>query len=60
MPALLHNVCLLHDDSDEGYMLDSEDDDNDGVNDNGVAGRNDRLAQQKRNNLKAVIYANRI
>ena len=55
MPALLHNVCLLHDDSDEGYMLDSEDDDNDGVNDNGVAGRNDRLAQQKRNNLKAVI-----
>ena len=42
-------------------MLDNEDDDdNGGGNDNGVAGRNDRLAQQKRNNLKAIIYANRI
>ena len=41
-------------------MLDNEDDDNDDGNDNGVAGQNDRLAQQKRNNLKAVIYANRI
>ena len=42
-------------------MLDNEDDDeNDDGNDNGVAGRNDRLAQQKRNDLKAVIYANRI
>ena len=58
--CVLHNICLLHDDFDEGYMLDNEDDDNDGGDDNGVAGRNDRLAQQKRNNLKAVIYANRI
>ena len=59
--CVLHNVCLLHDDFDEGYMLDNEDDDeNDDGNDNGVAGRNDRLAQQKRNDLKAVIYANRI
>ena len=42
-------------------MLDNEDDDeNDVGNDNGVAGRNDRLAQQKRNDLKAVMYANRI
>ena len=59
--CVLHNVCLLHFDLDEGYMLDNEDDDeNDNGNDNGVAGRNDRLAQQKRNDLKAVIYANRI
>ena len=58
--CVLHNICLLHDDFDEGYMLDNENDDNDGGDDNGVAGRNDRLAQQKRNNLKAVIYANRI
>lgn len=59
--CVLHNVCLIHHDFDEGYMLDNEDDgDNDGGNDNGIAGRNDRLAQQKRNNLKAVTYANRI
>ena len=42
-------------------MLDNEDDDdNDSGNNNGVAGRNDRLAQQKRNNLNAVVFANRI
>ncbi len=59
--CILHNVCLLHDDFDEGYMLDNEeDDDNDNDNDNSAAGHSDRLAQQKRNNLKAVVYANRI
>lgn len=57
--CVLHNVCLLHDDFDEGYMLDNEEDnDNDNDNDNGAAGH--RLAQQKRNHLKAVVYANRI
>lgn len=61
--CVLHNVCLLDDDFDEGYMLDNEEDDdndNDNDNDNSAAGHSDRLAQQKRNNLKAVVYANRI
>ena len=56
----LHNVCLLHDDFDEGYMLDNEDETDDSGNDNGAARQNDRLAQQKRNHLKAIVYANRI
>lgn len=32
--CVLHNACLLHDDFDEGYMLDADDgDDNCGSND---------------------------
>ena len=55
--CVLHNVCLLHDDFDDGYMLDNDDDIG---NDIGAGGRNDRLAHQKRNRLKAIVYANRI
>lgn len=59
--CVLHNVCLLHDDFEEGYMLDNEDDDDDSSSNNhDGAGRNDRLAQQKRNRMKAIVYANRI
>lgn len=58
--CVLHNVCLVHDDFDEGYMLDNENEIDDSSNDNGAAKQNDRLAQQKRNRLKAIVYANRI
>lgn len=43
-----------------GYMLDNENEIDDSSNDNGSAKQNDRLAQQKRNRLKAIVYANRI
>lgn len=58
--CVLHNICLLRDDFDEGYMLDNDDDDNSVRNENNVGPQNDRLAQQKRNHLKAIVCANQI
>lgn len=58
--CVLHNICLLCDDFDEGYMLDNDDDDNNFGNNNNAGPQNDRLAQQKRNRLKAIVCANRI
>lgn len=58
--CVLHNACLLHDDFDEGYMLDA-DDDNDGNGDGG--GNNEVNAPQdgnnKRNRLTNEIFNNR-
>ena len=42
--CVLHNMCLLHDDFDESYLL-HDDDDDDGADDR----RGDRAAQLKRN-----------
>jgi len=58
--VFFHNICLLWDDFDEGYMLDNDDDGNNFGNDHNAGPQNDRLAQQKRNNLKAIVCANRI
>ena len=41
-------------------MLDNENEIDDSSNDNGAAKQNDRLAQQKRNRLKAIVYANTV
>ena len=65
--CVLHNVCLLNDDFNPGYMLDNDNDDND--NDDNNDGNNDggdrchaarRQAELKRDHLKNVIFANRI
>ena len=63
---VLHNICLLHDDFDPGYMLDDDDhdddEDEDEDNDDG-SGRHrggNGQATLKRDNLKNVIFANRI
>lgn len=64
--CVLHNICLLHDDFDSGYMLDDDgdDDDNDGdssnSHDGGSASGRDRQADLKRDNLKNIIFATRI
>ena len=64
--CVLHNICLLHDDFDPGYMLDDDgdDDDNDGdssnSHDGGSASGRDRQADLKRDNLKNIIFATRI
>ena len=63
--CVLHNACLLHDDFDEGYMLDAEDEDNGG--DDGDDGNNrdsiQRNAAQngdiKRSHLTNRIFNNR-
>lgn len=64
--CVLHNICLLHDDFDPGYMLDDDgdDEDNDGDSSNShdgcsASGR-DRQADLKRDNLKNIIFATRI
>ena len=58
--CVIHNICLLRDDFDEGYMLDNDDDGNNFGNNHNAGPQNNRLAQQKRNNLKAFVCANRI
>ena len=64
--CVLHNICLLHDDFDPGYMLDDDgdDDDNDGdssnSHDGGSASGRDRQADLKGDNLKNIIFATRI
>ena len=52
--------CLLWDDVDEGDMLDNDGDDSNFGNNHNAGPQNDRLAQQKRNRLKAIVCANRI
>ena len=64
--CVLHNICLLHDDFDPGYMLDDDgdDEDNDGdssnSHDGGSASGRDRQADLKRDSLKNIIFATRI
>lgn len=58
--CVLHNSCLLWDDFDEGYMLDNDDDDHNFRNNHNAGSQNDRLVQQKRTLLKAIVCANRI
>lgn len=61
--CVLHNICLFHDDFDPGYMLDDGgDDDEDEDNDDGSGHHRDGNghAALKRDNLKNVIFANRI
>ena len=48
--CVLHNMCLLHDDFDESYLL-HDDDDDDGADDR----RGDRAAQLKRNQLMNIV-----
>ena len=57
--CVLHNVCLLHDDFDVGYMLEDDDGGGGGGNNDHGAG-NYRLAQQKRNKLKNIVAAHHI
>ena len=52
--CVLHNMCLIHDDFDETYLLpndDNDDDDDDGDDDR----RGDRAAQLKKNQLMNIV-----
>ena len=51
--CVLHNLCLLHDDFDEGYFLPNDDDD-DNV-DSADDRTGDRAAQLKRNQFMNIV-----
>jgi len=54
--CVLHNFCLVHDDFDDGYLLD--DDDDGGGDSDGTQPPEDGTAQQKRVHLMNIISAN--
>ena len=65
--CVLHNICLLLDDFDPGYMQDEDDDDDDddpedngSGGDSGYASGGTRQAELKRDHLENFIFANRI